>query len=120
MPRTTTTERPDASLYGIKPRFVQALEPIRRTLDEHDVAPTTVTLAAIPVEVAVAVLLVVGTREAWLLTPVPNRARSTDADSPRELSLYSLLNGNGACWSSPRTWRARSVRGSWVTWGLGW
>ena len=109
MPRTTTTQRPDASLYGIKPRFVQALEPIRRTLDEHDVAPTTVTLAAIPVEVAVAVLLVVGTKEAWLLTLVPiltlcwmglnaldgSLARSTGRTSARGAVLNELVDRLG-------------------------
>lgn len=68
---TRTANQPEVSLYGCKPRFVQVLEPIRRLLDERGVAPTTVTMAAIPVEVALAVLLVAGTNETWLLTLVP-------------------------------------------------
>ncbi len=63
--------RPDTSLYGIKPRFVRALDPIRTRLEAHGVAPTTVTLAAIPVELAVAASLVVGSSYPPLLAIVP-------------------------------------------------
>lgn len=67
----STTIQPDVSLYGFKHRFVRALEPIRRLLDERGVQPTTVTMAAIPIEVAVAILMVAGTSESWLFAPVP-------------------------------------------------
>lgn len=66
-----TDRQPDVNLYRFKPRFVQALEPIRRLLAERGVPPTTVTMSAIPVEVGVGVLLVAGTNESWLLTLVP-------------------------------------------------
>ena len=62
-----TSSQPEASLYGVKPRFVQALEPIRTLLEKRGVAPTTITMAAIPVEVAVAILLIVGALKSWLL-----------------------------------------------------
>ena len=66
-----TASQPDVSFYRFKPWFVLVLEPIRRLLEERGVSPTMVTMAAIPVEVAVALLLVAGTNESWLLTLVP-------------------------------------------------
>ena len=65
------TKSTDASLYGIKPRFVRALDPIRETLERRGTSPNTVTLAAIPVEIAVAVCLVVGTSSPAVLALVP-------------------------------------------------
>ena len=53
-------QRRRVSLYGIKPRFVRALEPIRSWLEEWEIQPTTVTLLAIPVEIAAAASLVLG------------------------------------------------------------
>jgi phosphatidylglycerophosphate synthase len=69
---TSTEQHRDTSLYGIKPGFVRLLAPIRKNLARRGVSPTTVTLAAIPVEIAVAICLVIGARtpSALLLVPV--------------------------------------------------
>lgn len=59
------------SLYAIKPTFVAVLEPIGRRLAAGGVDPSTITLAAIPVEVAAVASLVLGVhvRFAYLLVP---------------------------------------------------
>lgn len=59
------------SLYAIKPAFVAMLEPIGHRLAAGGVDPSTITLAAIPVEVAAVAALVLGVRVplAYLLVP---------------------------------------------------
>ena len=59
------------TLYAIKPAFVAALNPLRDRLVAAGVNPDHVTLAAVPVEVAVAAALIGGTTYAavWLLVP---------------------------------------------------
>ena len=59
------------TLYSIKPTFVAALNPVRDRLVAEGVNPNSVTLAAIPVEIAVAVALIGGMAHAavWLLVP---------------------------------------------------
>jgi CDP-diacylglycerol--glycerol-3-phosphate 3-phosphatidyltransferase len=59
------------SLYVIKPAFVAALEPIAHRLAANGVDPSTVTLAAIPVEIAAMAALVLGVHVplAYLLVP---------------------------------------------------
>ena len=62
---------PQRSLYSIKPAFVSVLEPIARRLAARNVDPSVITLAAIPVELAVVAALVLGNHAplAYLLVP---------------------------------------------------
>ena len=104
-----TAAHRDVSLYSLKSRFVQALEPIRRLLAARAVAPTTITIAAIPVEVAVALFLVVGSTESWFLVLVPfltvcwmglnaldgSLARSTGRATPRGAVINELVDRLG-------------------------
>ena len=59
------------TLYSIKPAFVTALNPVRDRLAAAGVNPDRVTLAAVPVEIAVAAALIGGMAHAavWLLVP---------------------------------------------------
>ena len=59
------------TLYSIKPAFVTALNPVRDGLAAAGVNPDRVTLAAVPVEIAVATALIGGMAHAavWLLVP---------------------------------------------------
>lgn len=65
------TQPRQRSLYAIKPAFVAALEPIGHRLVASGVDPSTVTLAAIPVEVAAVAALVLGVHVplTYLLVP---------------------------------------------------
>ena len=68
---TPIGQRPTSSIYAIKPRFVELLEPLRVRLTRRGVSPTKVTLAAIPTEFAVAACLVLGARMPIVLLAVP-------------------------------------------------
>ena len=68
---TPIEQRPTSSIYAIKPRFVEMLEPLRVRLAGRGVSPTKVTLAAIPAEFAVAACLILGTRMPIVLLVVP-------------------------------------------------
>ncbi len=63
--------RAGTSLYDVKPWFVRSLEPVRVGLLRSGIAPTAVTIAAIPVEIAVAVCHVGGTWHPIALLLVP-------------------------------------------------
>jgi phosphatidylglycerophosphate synthase len=70
--RTTNRDRTATrGLYAIKPLFVRALEPTVRYAESHDVAPSAVTAAAIPVEVATVSMLILGTMFPVALLLVP-------------------------------------------------
>ncbi len=108
--RTTTRHRPTArGLYAIKPAFVLALEPVTRHLAARGISPTTVTVAAVPVELAAIASILLGRSTPALLVLVPvlvvawmalnaidgSLARSTGATTPRGAALNELVDRFG-------------------------
>ena len=96
-------------LYRVKPAFVRCLEPVTRYAAAHGITPTRVTVAAIPLEVTAAILLVLGSTTPWLLLAVPpvvlawmglnaidgSLARSTGAATARGAALNELVDRLG-------------------------
>ncbi|MGI9643652.1 MAG: CDP-alcohol phosphatidyltransferase family protein [Acidimicrobiia bacterium] len=90
---TSTEQHRDTSLYGIKPGFVRLLDPIRKSLARRGVSPTTVTLAAVPVELTVAACLVIGVRAPFVLLLVPVLAVAWMALNALDGSLARATGG---------------------------
>jgi phosphatidylglycerophosphate synthase len=108
--RTITPNRPPSpGLYAIKPAFVRSLEPVTRHLAARGISPTTVTVVAVPVELAAVAAILFGHSTPALLILVPvlvvawmalnaidgSLARSTGAATPRGAALNELVDRFG-------------------------